>query len=56
MEDLIWHYLNLQKIFLKKPIYVFNKGNHVRDFTYIDNISNNILKIINIYPKGKNSI
>ncbi len=42
-----------KNILKKRQIYVFNKGNHVRDFTYIDNISNNILKIINKYPKGK---
>ena len=30
--------LNSQKILLNKPIQVYNKGNHFRDFTYIDDV------------------
>ena len=30
-----------------KPIEVFNKGNHFRDFTFVDDIVNGISKIIN---------
>ena len=30
----------------KKPIEVFNKGKHERDFTYIDDIVDGIIKII----------
>ena len=46
-EDLIWLYLNLQKIFLEnKPIDVFNHGKHTRDFTYIDDIVEGIIKTI----------
>ena len=28
----------VQKIYKDKPIYLFNKGNHYRDFTYIDDV------------------
>ncbi len=35
----------------KKPIQVFNYGNHVRDFTYVEDVSNIILKL---YKKKKN--
>ena len=42
-EDQIWHCLNLLKILSKKKIYIYNFGNHVRDFTYIDDIVNGIV-------------
>ena len=35
-----------------KPIEVFNKGNHERDFTYVDDIVNGIFNII-INKKSK---
>lgn len=37
----------------KKNIYLNNNGNHVRDFTYIDDIVSGIIKLINIPPKKK---
>ena len=39
----------------KKKIKMFNKGNMVRDFTYIDDITISIDKLIKKIPKGKNS-
>ena len=40
-----------------KPIEVFNKGNHFRDFTFVDDIVNGIFKIINKREKfSKNKI
>ena len=35
-----------KKILQNKKINVYNKGNHVRDFTYIDDIVAGIIKII----------
>lgn len=37
-------------ILSNKPIYIFNYGNHSRDFTYIDDIVNGIIKVINKKP------
>ena len=52
-DDLTWPCLNLQKISSKgKPIEVFNKGKHERDFTYVDDIVNGIFNII-INKKSK---
>ena len=39
----------------KKKIKMFNKGNMVRDFTYIDDITISIDKLIKKIPKEKNS-
>ena len=36
-----------------KPIKVYNQGKMQRDFTYIDDIVNGILKVIENPPKGK---
>ena len=36
-----------------KPINVFNKGNHIRDFTYVDDTINSILKVIFSNKKRK---
>ena len=40
-----------KRILSGKPIEVFNYGNHVRDFTYIDCIVENIIKLSNKIPK-----
>jgi UDP-glucuronate 4-epimerase len=46
-EDQIWHLFKFTKnILLGKPIDVFNNGNHVRDFTYVDDIVESIFKIV----------
>lgn len=39
-------YKFLDAIFNKKTIYLFNKGNHYRDFTFIDDCIDGILKIL----------
>jgi UDP-glucuronate 4-epimerase len=43
----------VNNIFKNKPITVFNKGNHSRDFTYIDDITHSINLIIKKIPKRK---
>ena len=40
----IMKYLNA--IYLKKKINIFNRGNHYRDFTYIDDVTSMVKKII----------
>ena len=35
-----------------KPIQVFNHGNHRRDFTYIDDIVEGIVRVMGLPPKG----
>ena len=47
---LIWHCIYLLK-HLATKIKVFNKGNHSRDFTYIDDIIKGIHLCINKIPK-----
>ena len=41
------------KIFKNKPVYLFNKGNHKRDFTYVDDVVNPIIKLIKKPPNKK---
>ena len=36
----------------EKPIEVFNHGNHTRDFTYIDDIVEGVIKTLNEIPKN----
>ena len=40
-------------IFLNKPIQIYNNGKHSRDFTYIDDAVNGILKAARNVPKKK---
>ena len=49
--DPIWLYLITKSILEEKPIDVFNNGKHTRDFTYIDDIVDGIIKTINNPPK-----
>ena len=44
----------VKNIIEKKPIEVFNRGNHTRDFTYIDDIVESIFRLIYKVPR-KNS-
>ena len=53
-EDQIWHFSNSLKIYFKEKIFLHNYGNHIRDFTYIDDIVLGIYKAMNKLPKGKN--
>ena len=39
-----------KNIYENKPINVFNNGNHVRDFTYVDDIVNGIYLAMKKYP------
>lgn len=38
----------------KKPIIVFNNGNMMRDFTYIDDVVEAVMRILNIIPEKNN--
>ena len=42
--DQIWLFLSSQNILENKRIEIYNHGNHYRDFTYIDDIVNGIIK------------
>jgi UDP-glucuronate 4-epimerase len=45
--DQIWLYLNLLiQLLNDEPIDVFNHGKHTRDFTYIDDIVEGIIKVL----------
>ena len=46
MEDLTWFYLNLQNNKGRKETRTFNSGNHYRDFTYVEDIVEAIVKLI----------
>ena len=39
-----------------KKIELFNDGKHVRDFTYIDDVSNSIIKLITKIPNQQNTL
>lgn len=45
-----------KKLFQNKKITVFNKGKMLRDFTYIDDITNGIYKILNKNTKAFHSV
>ena len=45
-EDQTWPYLSLQNILDEKPIDVFNHGNHTRDFTFVDDIVEGVIKTL----------
>jgi len=47
-------FLFTEAILNNKPIKVFNNGNHSRDFTYIDDIVNGVVKTITKESKNKN--
>ena len=49
--DLICFYLNYSNRIKKDNFYLNNYGNHERDFTYIEDVSKIILKLININTK-----
>tara|TARA_B100001123_G_C15285706_1_gene1015562 strand:- start:145 stop:1131 length:987 start_codon:yes stop_codon:yes gene_type:complete len=42
-----------QQILKGKKIKLFNKGNHIRDFTFIDDAVSGILSVLKKAPKGK---
>lgn len=45
-------FLFMDAIFHDRPIKVFNNGNMLRDFTYIDDIVEGIVRIANVIPSG----
>ena len=47
----ICQYLNLKNILANKPIDIFNKGDHDRDFTYISDVCSAVLKLLKIKRK-----
>ena len=49
-------FLFTKNIILGKPINLFNYGKHIRDFTYIDDIVDGIVKIINKIPRTENKV
>jgi len=40
-------------IFDNKKIDLFNRGNHVRDFTYVEDVANILYKLVTLVPKKK---
>ena len=46
----IWHYICLLKLIIKK-INIFNKGRMFRDFTFVEDIADGVLKVLNKKPK-----
>lgn len=45
-------WLFTEAIMQDRPINVFNNGNMLRDFTYVDDIVSGVLKIVNVIPNG----
>ena len=45
-------FLFVKNILNNKPIYVFNNGKHSRDFTYVEDIVEGIIKVTKKIPKG----
>ena len=43
----------LNSLFTKKKFYLFNKGNHYRDYTHINDVNNIILGLIKKNIKNK---
>mgnify|MGYP001262823643 CR=1 FL=1 len=46
-------YKFVDKAYKNQQIELFNNGNHIRDFTYIDDVTNYIFNLINKSPKNK---
>jgi len=40
-----------ENIFKRKKIHIYNKGNHTRDFTYINDVTNGIIKCLKKIPQ-----
>jgi len=48
-------FLFTRKILAGEPIDVFNHGHHRRDFTYIDDIVNGVLRVLDRVPAGNSA-
>ena len=46
-EDQIWLFIFTKSIINNEPITVFNNGQMIRDFTYIDDIVESLKRILN---------
>ena len=44
-------YLFIEAFFKKRKIKIFNKGKMFRDFTYVDDIVDGVVNILNKIPK-----
>ena len=44
-------FLFVKNIINNKPIFINNKGNHSRDFTYVDDITDGVIKVFKKIPK-----
>ncbi|MFA5519538.1 MAG: NAD-dependent epimerase [Spirochaetota bacterium] len=49
------YYKFTKAIYEGQPIDVYNKGNMMRDFTYIDDIVEGVVRVMDIIPKGDKS-
>ncbi len=50
----IWHYFLFVKSALEgRAIDVYNSGNMLRDFTYIDDIVEGVVRVITIIPQSQ---
>ncbi len=49
------YYRFAEAIYNNKIISLFNNGNMLRDFTYIDDVTQSILKLLTIYPERGNT-
>ena len=50
------YYSFLDKLKINKKIQVFNKGKMIRDFTYIDDVIDGIIKVIKIKFKNNHEV
>ena len=44
----------IDKMYKSEPIHLFNRGDHIRDFTYIDDIAESIIRLVKKIPPKKN--
>ena len=49
-------FLFTKNILKNKPIQIFNRGNHIRDFTYVDDVAKSVFYISKKIPKKNKSI
>ena len=53
MVDRTWQFINLQGIVNNKTIKLYNYGQHLRDFTYVDDVVNSIMLVMKKIPSKK---
>ena len=57
LPDLIIYNANIlstytDRILNNKPVHLYNRGNHSRDYTYIDDVVDALIKLITKKPKN----